>query len=165
MVQEEGDCTVPLAVTASLSVFLLLLLLCVCSLLLYRHRRQASMHFCLTWIALGEIPPAPYTFPVQKLWLKYNEEDGRLHAVTRHCPKLAFTKGTQYIFWQRQNISCQHKAFLPQETAQTLAKCVTAGLEVWIPDKLGQIKQIWHYRDAPEQDISPEKIRGRKKHN
>ncbi|XP_037632277.1 immunoglobulin superfamily member 5 isoform X2 [Sebastes umbrosus] len=42
VVQEEGDCTVPLAVTASLSVFLLLLLLCVCSLLLYRHRRQAK---------------------------------------------------------------------------------------------------------------------------
>ncbi|XP_062274487.1 immunoglobulin superfamily member 5 isoform X2 [Scomber scombrus] len=43
VVEEEGvDCTVPLAVTASLSAFLLLLLLCICTVLCYRQRRQAK---------------------------------------------------------------------------------------------------------------------------
>ncbi|XP_035535969.1 immunoglobulin superfamily member 5 isoform X1 [Morone saxatilis] len=42
VVQEEDDCTVPLAVTASLSGLLLLLLLCICTVLWYRQRRQAK---------------------------------------------------------------------------------------------------------------------------
>ncbi|XP_042343233.1 butyrophilin subfamily 2 member A2 isoform X2 [Plectropomus leopardus] len=42
VVQEEDDCTIPLAVTASLSAVLLLLLLCVCTVLWYRQRRQAK---------------------------------------------------------------------------------------------------------------------------
>uniref|UniRef100_A0A3Q3QJT7 Ig-like domain-containing protein n=1 Tax=Monopterus albus TaxID=43700 RepID=A0A3Q3QJT7_MONAL len=44
VVQEEDDCTAPLAVTASLSVLLLLLLLllCICIVLCYRQRRQAK---------------------------------------------------------------------------------------------------------------------------
>ncbi|XP_070762601.1 immunoglobulin superfamily member 5 [Enoplosus armatus] len=42
VLQEEDDCTVPLAVTASLSALLLLLLLCTCTVLWYRQRRQAK---------------------------------------------------------------------------------------------------------------------------
>ncbi|XP_049433258.1 immunoglobulin superfamily member 5 isoform X1 [Epinephelus fuscoguttatus] len=42
VVQEEDDCTVPLAVTASLCALLLLLLLCICTVLWYRQRRQAK---------------------------------------------------------------------------------------------------------------------------
>ncbi|XP_049922699.1 immunoglobulin superfamily member 5 isoform X2 [Epinephelus moara] len=42
VVQEENDCTVPLAVTASLCALLLLLLLCICTVLWYRQRRQAK---------------------------------------------------------------------------------------------------------------------------
>ncbi|XP_029302709.1 immunoglobulin superfamily member 5 [Cottoperca gobio] len=42
VVQEEDDCTVPVAVTASLSAVLLLLLLCICTVLWYRQRRQAK---------------------------------------------------------------------------------------------------------------------------
>ncbi|XP_023261411.1 immunoglobulin superfamily member 5-like isoform X1 [Seriola lalandi dorsalis] len=42
VVQEGDDCTVPLAVTASLSALLLLLLLCICTVLCYRQRRQAK---------------------------------------------------------------------------------------------------------------------------
>ncbi|TKS81253.1 hypothetical protein D9C73_015358 [Collichthys lucidus] len=41
-VVEEVDCTVPLAVTASLAAILLLLLLCICTALCYRQRRQAK---------------------------------------------------------------------------------------------------------------------------
>ncbi|XP_039986940.1 immunoglobulin superfamily member 5 isoform X2 [Xiphias gladius] len=40
--QEEDECTVPLAVTASLSALLLLLLLCICTVLCYRQRTQAK---------------------------------------------------------------------------------------------------------------------------
>ncbi|XP_076590597.1 immunoglobulin superfamily member 5 [Chaetodon auriga] len=40
VVQERDDCTVPLAVTASLSALLLLILLCICAVLWYRQRRQ-----------------------------------------------------------------------------------------------------------------------------
>lgn len=42
VVQEADDCTVPVAVTASLSALLLLLLLCICTVLWYRQRRQAK---------------------------------------------------------------------------------------------------------------------------
>uniref|UniRef100_UPI0037E86083 immunoglobulin superfamily member 5 n=1 Tax=Semicossyphus pulcher TaxID=241346 RepID=UPI0037E86083 len=42
VVQEGDDCTVPLAVTASLSAVLLLLLLCICTALWYKQRRQAK---------------------------------------------------------------------------------------------------------------------------
>ncbi|XP_040901464.1 immunoglobulin superfamily member 5 isoform X2 [Toxotes jaculatrix] len=42
VLQEGDDCTVPLAVTASLSAVLLLLLLCICTVLCYRQRRQAK---------------------------------------------------------------------------------------------------------------------------
>ncbi|XP_034405195.1 immunoglobulin superfamily member 5 isoform X2 [Cyclopterus lumpus] len=42
VVQEEDDCTAPLAVTASLSALLLLPLLCVCTVLWLRQRRQAK---------------------------------------------------------------------------------------------------------------------------
>ncbi|XP_068441943.1 immunoglobulin superfamily member 5 [Clinocottus analis] len=42
VVQEGDDCTVPLAVTASLSALLLLLLLCVFTVLWLRQRRQAK---------------------------------------------------------------------------------------------------------------------------
>ncbi|XP_041797305.1 immunoglobulin superfamily member 5 [Chelmon rostratus] len=42
VVQERDDCTVPLAVTASLSALLLLLLLCICTVHWYRQRRQAK---------------------------------------------------------------------------------------------------------------------------
>ncbi|XP_074535649.1 immunoglobulin superfamily member 5 [Halichoeres trimaculatus] len=42
VVQEDDDCTVPLAVTTSLSVLLLLLLLCICAVHWYRQRRQAK---------------------------------------------------------------------------------------------------------------------------
>ncbi|KAM9359136.1 immunoglobulin superfamily member 5 [Symphorus nematophorus] len=42
VVQEGDDCTVPLAVTASLAALLLLLLLCICTVLGYRQRRQAK---------------------------------------------------------------------------------------------------------------------------
>ncbi|XP_034461251.1 immunoglobulin superfamily member 5 isoform X3 [Hippoglossus hippoglossus] len=42
VVQEDDDCTVPLAVTASLSALLLLLLLGICIVLCYRQRRQAN---------------------------------------------------------------------------------------------------------------------------
>ncbi|KAE8295485.1 hypothetical protein D5F01_LYC06417 [Larimichthys crocea] len=41
-VVEEVNCTVPLAVTASLAAILLLLLLCICTVLCYRQRRQAK---------------------------------------------------------------------------------------------------------------------------
>ncbi|XP_041851401.1 uncharacterized protein igsf5b isoform X2 [Melanotaenia boesemani] len=40
--EEQDDCTVPLAVTASLSALLLLTLLCICIVLCYRHRKQAK---------------------------------------------------------------------------------------------------------------------------
>lgn len=42
VVQEDDDCTVPLAVTTSLSVLLLLLLLCICTVHWYRQRRRAK---------------------------------------------------------------------------------------------------------------------------
>eukprot|EP00064_Thunnus_orientalis_P009659 superscaffoldBa00001241_g9684 len=42
VVEEGDDCTIPLAVTASLSALLLLLLLCICAVLCYRQRRQAK---------------------------------------------------------------------------------------------------------------------------
>ncbi|XP_005474612.1 immunoglobulin superfamily member 5 isoform X1 [Oreochromis niloticus] len=42
VLEEEGYCTVPLAITASLSGFLVLLLLCICTVLCYRQRRQAK---------------------------------------------------------------------------------------------------------------------------
>ncbi|XP_029964671.1 immunoglobulin superfamily member 5-like [Salarias fasciatus] len=42
VVQEEADCTVPLALTGSLSALLLLALLCVCTVLCYRQRRQSK---------------------------------------------------------------------------------------------------------------------------
>ncbi|XP_020498554.2 immunoglobulin superfamily member 5 isoform X1 [Labrus bergylta] len=42
VVEEGDDCSVPLAVTASLSAFLLLLLLCICIVLWFRQRRQAK---------------------------------------------------------------------------------------------------------------------------
>ncbi|XP_030599423.1 immunoglobulin superfamily member 5-like isoform X2 [Archocentrus centrarchus] len=42
VLQEGGDCTVPVAITASLSAFLLLILLCICTVLCYRQRRQAK---------------------------------------------------------------------------------------------------------------------------
>ncbi|XP_053177340.1 immunoglobulin superfamily member 5 isoform X2 [Scomber japonicus] len=42
VVEEAVDCTVPLAVTASVLGFLLLLLLCICTVLCYRQRRQAK---------------------------------------------------------------------------------------------------------------------------
>ncbi|XP_029373927.1 immunoglobulin superfamily member 5-like isoform X1 [Echeneis naucrates] len=42
VVQEEDDCTVLLAVTATLSALLLLLLLCICIVLCYRQRKQAK---------------------------------------------------------------------------------------------------------------------------
>ncbi|XP_008274170.1 immunoglobulin superfamily member 5 isoform X2 [Stegastes partitus] len=42
VVQEDDDCTVPLALTASLSALLLLILLCICTVLCYRQRRQAK---------------------------------------------------------------------------------------------------------------------------
>ncbi|XP_071328078.1 immunoglobulin superfamily member 5 isoform X2 [Trachinotus anak] len=42
VVQEGDDCTVLLAVTASLSALLLLLLLCICTVLCYSQRRQAK---------------------------------------------------------------------------------------------------------------------------
>ncbi|XP_019720420.1 immunoglobulin superfamily member 5 isoform X1 [Hippocampus comes] len=42
VVQDEDDCTVPLAVTSSLTALLLLLLLCICTVLWYRERRQAK---------------------------------------------------------------------------------------------------------------------------
>lgn len=132
MLQEGNDCTVPLALTTALSALLLLLLLCICTVLWYRQRRQASRHFPLTEIALGEkYVTSPYTFPVQKVWLKYNEEDRRLHAATLHCPALAFTKGTQYFFWQRQNISCQQKAFSLKKQKKhnrLRSMCMNAGL-------------------------------------
>ncbi|KAM9853492.1 immunoglobulin superfamily member 5 [Aulostomus maculatus] len=40
--QEGDDCTVPLAVTASLAALLLLLLLCICTVLCYRQKTQAT---------------------------------------------------------------------------------------------------------------------------
>ncbi|XP_031146601.1 immunoglobulin superfamily member 5 isoform X1 [Sander lucioperca] len=43
VVQEGDDCTVPVAVTASLSAVLLLLLLCICTVLWYRQRTQAKL--------------------------------------------------------------------------------------------------------------------------
>lgn len=52
VLEEGGYCTVPLAITASLSGFLVLLLLCICTVLCYRQRRQASRHFtlnCCPW--------------------------------------------------------------------------------------------------------------------
>ncbi|XP_028321010.1 immunoglobulin superfamily member 5 isoform X2 [Gouania willdenowi] len=42
VVQDVDDCTVPLAVTASLCALLLLILLCICTVLYYRQRRQAN---------------------------------------------------------------------------------------------------------------------------
>ncbi|XP_039864675.1 immunoglobulin superfamily member 5 isoform X1 [Simochromis diagramma] len=42
VLEEGGYCTVPLAITASLSGFLVLLLLCICTVLCYRQRRQAK---------------------------------------------------------------------------------------------------------------------------
>ncbi|XP_077397603.1 immunoglobulin superfamily member 5 isoform X2 [Festucalex cinctus] len=42
VVQDEDDCTVPLAVTSSLTALLLLLLLCICTILWYRRRKQAK---------------------------------------------------------------------------------------------------------------------------
>ncbi|XP_073337278.1 immunoglobulin superfamily member 5 isoform X3 [Pagrus major] len=42
VVQDGDDCTVPLAVTASLAALLLLLLLCIGTVLCYRQRRQAK---------------------------------------------------------------------------------------------------------------------------
>ncbi|XP_028276448.1 immunoglobulin superfamily member 5 isoform X2 [Parambassis ranga] len=40
VVEEEHDCTVPLAITGSLAALLLLTLLCICTVLCYRQRRQ-----------------------------------------------------------------------------------------------------------------------------
>ncbi|XP_044057631.1 immunoglobulin superfamily member 5 isoform X2 [Siniperca chuatsi] len=42
VLQAGDDCTVPLALMASLSALLLLLLLCICTVLWYRQRRQAK---------------------------------------------------------------------------------------------------------------------------
>lgn len=42
VVQEEDDCTIPLALTASLSALLLLALLCICTVLCYRQRRRTK---------------------------------------------------------------------------------------------------------------------------
>lgn len=113
VVQEGGDCTVPLAIIASFAALLLLLLLCICTALWFRQRRQASKHFsfylnCSRWKKKITAPP-PSLFPAQKVWLKYNEEDRWLQAVTSYCPVLAFIKGTRYFLWQRRNICCQQK--------------------------------------------------------
>lgn len=43
VVQEGADCTVPLAVTGSLSALLLLVLLCICTVLCYTQRRQSKV--------------------------------------------------------------------------------------------------------------------------
>ncbi|KAM9801352.1 immunoglobulin superfamily member 5-like [Neosynchiropus ocellatus] len=42
VVQDETDCTVPLAITATLAALSLLLLLCICTVLCYRQRRQTT---------------------------------------------------------------------------------------------------------------------------
>nr|XP_046246360.1 immunoglobulin superfamily member 5 isoform X2 [Scatophagus argus]XP_046246363.1 immunoglobulin superfamily member 5 isoform X2 [Scatophagus argus] len=59
--QEGSDCTVPLAITASLSAILLLLLLCICTVLWYRQRiqtklsSQEAISFDQSWSGRGSV--------------------------------------------------------------------------------------------------------------
>lgn len=46
VLEEEDDCTILVAVTASLAALLLLVLLSICTVLCYRQCRKASRHFC-----------------------------------------------------------------------------------------------------------------------
>lgn len=126
-VLEEGDCTVPLAVIGSVCALLLLVLLCICIVLCYRQRKQTSRHQNCLWTHIC----LPHNLPTQKLWLKSNEEDGRLHGVTRHCPVVAFNKGAEYSFRQKQNISCQRECFTCQETAAEKVREVCGFLQDW----------------------------------
>lgn len=118
VVQQGDDCTALLAATASLSALLLLLLLCICTVLWYRQRRQAGRHFSFTYLD-KHTHIHTHTFPVQKVWLKYNEEDRRLHAVSLHCPVVAFTKDTQYFSDKGRTLVVSRKLFFSGNTSYT----------------------------------------------
>lgn len=127
-------------------------------LALYLHRPLAQTKETSTYVLFfyllkkkkkkRHFPTTP--FPIQKPWLKYNEEMGGyplwLGAASR-CPS---SRTRNIFFWQRRNIRCLHKAFSPQEAATAQMRDVhmwTVWLQGWRFEsvKLGQVTRRKDY--------------------